>query len=73
MPKDSTAPGSLELVRSFVNSIDLEHPETLDAFADLASARVWLTDAGVDPAGLAPAVQVRLADEPGGRRRRDAR
>jgi predicted RNA-binding Zn ribbon-like protein len=37
-----------------VNSIDLEHPETLDAFADLASARVWLTDAGVDPAGLAP-------------------
>jgi predicted RNA-binding Zn ribbon-like protein len=54
VPKDSTAPGSLELVRSFVNSIDLEHPETLDAFADLASARVWLTDAGVDPAGLAP-------------------
>lgn len=58
MPKDSSAPGSLELVRSFVNSIDLERPETLDAFADLGGARLWLADAGLDPhrldaAGLA--------------------
>lgn len=52
MPKDSSAPGSLELVRSFVNSIDLERPETLDAFADLGGARVWLADAGLDPTGL---------------------
>jgi predicted RNA-binding Zn ribbon-like protein len=35
-----------------VNSIDLERPETLDAFADLGGARVWLADAGVDPVGL---------------------
>lgn len=55
MPKDSSAPGSLELVRSFVNSIDLERPETLDAFADLGGARVWLADAGLDSAGLDPA------------------
>lgn len=52
VPKDSSAPGALELVRSFVNSIDLERPETLDAFADLGGARVWLADAGLDPAGL---------------------
>jgi len=50
--KDGSAPGSLELVRSFVNSIDVERPETLDALADIAGARVWLADAGVDPAGL---------------------
>jgi predicted RNA-binding Zn ribbon-like protein len=54
VPKDASAPGSLELVRSFVNSIDLERPETLDAFADLGGARLWLADAGLDPAGLEP-------------------
>jgi len=52
VPKDASAPGSLELVRSFVNSIDLERPETLDAFSDLGGARVWLADAGIDPTGL---------------------
>ena len=45
-------PGSLELVRSFVNSIDLERPETLDALGDSWAPRVWLADAGLDPAGL---------------------
>lgn len=55
MPKDSSAPGSLELVRSFVNSIDIEHPETIDALADLGAARLWLADAGFEPAGLEPA------------------
>ncbi len=52
MPKDATAPGSLELVRTFVNSIDLEKPETTDAFADLGGAKLWLADAGLDSAGL---------------------
>jgi predicted RNA-binding Zn ribbon-like protein len=52
--KDASAPGALELVRSFVNSIDLEHPEELDALADLGAARLWLADAGLDPAGLEP-------------------
>ncbi|HTZ55681.1 MAG TPA: CGNR zinc finger domain-containing protein [Candidatus Acidoferrum sp.] len=55
MTKDASAPGGLELIRSFVNSIDLERPETLDALADLGAARLWLADAGLDPAGLAPA------------------
>ena len=55
MPKDASAPGALELVRSFVNSIDVERPETIDAMADLAAARVWLADAGINPAGLDPA------------------
>ena len=59
MTKDASAPGGLELVRSFVNSIDLERPEELDAFADLGAARLWLADAGLDPAGLEPAA---LAD-----------
>ena len=27
MTKDYSAPGSLELVRQFVNSLDLDHPE----------------------------------------------
>ena len=40
------------MVRSFVNSIDVERPETIDAMADLAAARVWLADAGISPAGL---------------------
>ncbi len=53
MTKDASAPGALELVRSFVNSIDLERPETLDALADLGAARLWLADVGLDPAGLA--------------------
>ena len=55
MPKDASAPGSLELVRCFVNSIDLERPATTDAFADLISARLWLSGAGLDAAGLEPA------------------
>jgi predicted RNA-binding Zn ribbon-like protein len=62
VPKDSSAPGSLELVRSFVNSIDLERPETLDAFADLGGARVWLADAGLDSTGLAPVELAGLRD-----------
>ena len=53
--KDASAPGSLELVRAFVNSIDLEHPETTDAFASVGAARVWLTDAGIDPSGMSDA------------------
>jgi predicted RNA-binding Zn ribbon-like protein len=52
VPKDACAPGALELVRSFVNSIDLERPEELDALADLGGARLWLADAGLDPTGL---------------------
>ena len=52
MPKDSSAPGSLELVRSFVNSIDIEHPETIDGLSDVGAARLWLADAGFAPDGL---------------------
>ncbi len=52
MTKDASAPGALELVRSFVNSIDLERPETLDALADVGTARLWLADAGFEPDGL---------------------
>ncbi len=60
MTKDASAPGGLELVRSFVNSIDLERPETIDALADVGAARLWLADAGLDPAGLEPAALVEL-------------
>ncbi len=60
MTKDASAPGGLELVRSFVNSIDLERPETLDALADLGAARLWLADAGLNPAGLEPAALAEL-------------
>ena len=66
MPKDASAPGSLELVRSFVNSIDLERPETLDAFSDLGGARVWLADAGLG------AGHVHEAELPGLRMLREA-
>jgi predicted RNA-binding Zn ribbon-like protein len=55
MIRDVTAPGALELVRSFVNSVDLENPEVRDALADLGAARLWLADVGLDPAGLEPA------------------
>jgi predicted RNA-binding Zn ribbon-like protein len=47
MPKDASAPGSLELVRSFVNSVDLERPSVLDAFSSVDTARVWLVEAGL--------------------------
>jgi predicted RNA-binding Zn ribbon-like protein len=52
MIRDVSAPGTLELVRSFVNSVDLENPEVRDALADLGAARLWLADVGLDPAGL---------------------
>jgi len=55
VPKDASAPGSLELVRSFVNSIDLERPETTDAFADALSARLWLAGAGLEATTIEPA------------------
>jgi predicted RNA-binding Zn ribbon-like protein len=63
VPTDSSAPrATLELIRSFVNSVDLERPETLDSLADLGAARLWLADAGIDPAGLEAAALVDLRD-----------
>lgn len=47
MPKDASAPGSLELIRAFVNSVDLEKPSELDALASAGAARLWLADAGL--------------------------
>lgn len=50
MTKDYSAPGSLELVRRFVNSLDLDHPER-DPFLSIEGARAWLSDHGLQ-AGL---------------------
>ena len=60
MPKDATAPGSLELVRNFVNSVDLERPETTDAFTDPVSAQLWLDGAGLEPDRIEPAALAAL-------------
>jgi predicted RNA-binding Zn ribbon-like protein len=51
MPKEQRAPGSLELVRLFVNSIDLERPAE-DRFRDASSARHWLLDRGLPAGGI---------------------
>ena len=44
--KDYSAPGELELVRQFVNSLDLDHPEN-DPFLTMATARAWLRERGI--------------------------
>jgi predicted RNA-binding Zn ribbon-like protein len=41
MSRDQSAPGSLELVRLFVNSLDLDHPEH-DPFLTGGTAAQWL-------------------------------
>jgi len=66
VPKDASAPGSLELVRSFVNSVDLEKPGELDALSSVEAARVWLADAGLGSG------DVHAAELPGLRKLRDA-
>jgi predicted RNA-binding Zn ribbon-like protein len=45
MLKESSAPGSLELVRDFVNSLDLDHPE-LDPFLTTETAAAWIVEHG---------------------------
>jgi predicted RNA-binding Zn ribbon-like protein len=50
MSKQQSAPGELELVREFVNTVDLEDgPELLNDAPDLAA---WLTDHRLGEAGL---------------------
>ena len=41
MPKDMSAPGALELVRRFVNSLDLDHPDR-DPFLTAEGTGAWL-------------------------------
>ena len=41
-PKDSSAPGNLETVRRFVNSVDLENPQEREQLASAAAASAWL-------------------------------
>ena len=54
MTKDYSAPESLELVRLFVNSLDLDHPEQ-DPFLTAEGARSWLGRHGIDaPADAEP-------------------
>ncbi len=45
MAKDYSAPGELELVRLFVNSLDVEHPDE-DPFVGADTARKWLAAHG---------------------------
>ncbi len=46
MTKDYSAPGPLELVRRFVNSLDLDHPER-DPFLSAEGASGWLNEHGL--------------------------
>lgn len=46
MTTDQTAPVPLELVRAFVNTLDVE--DSLDALADRSEAHAWLTAHGLD-------------------------
>ncbi len=50
MEKPTGAPGELELVRNFINTIDLESGS--DALADEAGLQAWLEDAGLSPADV---------------------
>ena len=54
MSDDTPAPGSLELVRAYVNSVDLEAPE-LDAFVSAEGARSLFRRLGTPHAGLVDA------------------
>ncbi|HUO70679.1 MAG TPA: CGNR zinc finger domain-containing protein [Solirubrobacteraceae bacterium] len=56
MSKQQQAPGELELVREFVNTVDLERDEERLSSADALAA--WLVDHGLAP----PAVHARAAD-----------
>ena len=49
MADDSRAPGELELVREFVNTLDVE--DDVDVFATPAGLAGWLGDHGLDPGG----------------------
>ncbi len=49
MGKDYSAPGALELVRGFVNSLDADDPER-DPFVTAEGARKWLTEHGLNAA-----------------------
>jgi predicted RNA-binding Zn ribbon-like protein len=66
--RDETAPGGLELVRTFVNTYDLMPAPGKDQVATPAMLRAWFlerglidTDAVVDAAALARAQEVREA------------
>jgi predicted RNA-binding Zn ribbon-like protein len=50
-PRDRPAPGRLELVRAFVNTLDLD--KSSDALADPPAAAKWLRAAELLPAGVA--------------------
>jgi predicted RNA-binding Zn ribbon-like protein len=46
MAKDMSAPGPLELVRQFANSLDPDHPER-DPFLEVPKAQAWLEEHGL--------------------------
>jgi len=50
MSKQQRAPGDLELVRAFVNTVDIEQGE--ERLASPAALAAWLTEHGLTPAGL---------------------
>lgn len=56
-----SAPGALELVRAFVNSLDLDRPEQ-DPFLTPESARVWLEERGFPALALAVGEAARLRE-----------
>lgn len=56
MGKNQTAPGTLELVRRFVNTLDVENPQD-DELGSVAGAQEWAAENGfgrpeIDSAGL---------------------
>ena len=46
MTKDQNAPGRLNRIREFVNTIDFEKPDLPDKLGDAPAATVWLSDFG---------------------------
>jgi predicted RNA-binding Zn ribbon-like protein len=48
-PADRPAPGRLELIRGFVNTLDID--KGTDAFDHAEAAGAWLAEAGILPAG----------------------
>lgn len=59
MLKDKTAPGKLETIRRFVNSLDVENPDD-DRLSTVSAASTWLAEAELPADGLTEADVVAL-------------
>ena len=46
-PKTQGAPGNLDLIQAFINTVDLENPQAKEQLATPEQARAWLLDSGL--------------------------